>query len=283
MTFTIAHVSDTHLSREKPFFVENFQRVAEHLRVDAPDLVVNTGDISVNGADLRDDLEYARLLHDDLGRPWRAIPGNHDIGDSQEIAKKQPTNAERHARYRAVFGDDWWTLDVPGWRLLAINALLLGSDLPDAQAQHGFIADAVGGLDGRQLLLFLHKPLFIDAPDEAAPSPLIVNAAPRAQLRDALGAVRPRIVCSGHLHEYREHALDGTHYAWAPATAFTVPEWVLPCHGGERMVGYIRLELEPDGSFSSEAVRPAGMATLDLADFPEAYGDLRRIKAALAE
>lgn len=282
MSFIVAHITDTHLSSEKPFFVENFRRFGEHLRRAAPDLVVNTGDISINGADSRDDLIVARELHELLGLSWRAVPGNHDIGDNQDVARKQPIDVERHARYLDVFGEDRWTIDVPGWRLLAVNALLLGSDLPQAIEQERHVAEAAAGLDGRALALFLHKPLFFADAGEADPTHLTVTPAARQRLFDVLGAVRPRVACSGHLHEYRELQIDGMHHVWAPATSFTVPG-LLPTHGGEHTVGYVELAFAPDGSFASRLVQPDGIEILDLADFPGAYGDLRRIKAAIAE
>ena len=54
MTFRIAQISDTHLSDAKPFFVDNFIRIGEALRESRPDLVVNSGDISLDGADESD-------------------------------------------------------------------------------------------------------------------------------------------------------------------------------------------------------------------------------------
>jgi 3',5'-cyclic AMP phosphodiesterase CpdA len=279
MTFRIAHITDTHLSREKPFFIENFLVIAERLRLIPPDLVVNTGDVSLNGADSQPDLEAARELHDALGIPWLAIPGNHDVGDNQEIARKQPANAERRARWLDVFGRDWWMRDVPGWRLLGINSLLLGSDITAAAEQERFITEAASTLGDRSLALFLHKPLFHDTLDDREVSGHAVNPGPRRRLLDALGAVTPRLVCCGHLHEHRERAAGDIHQIWAPATSFTLSEWFLPTHGGEHIVGFIDLELDEDGSFRTALVQPDELEAHDLADFPEAYGDLRKIKA----
>ncbi|HEY4892543.1 MAG TPA: metallophosphoesterase, partial [Reyranella sp.] len=137
MTFRIAQISDTHLSDEKPFFVDNFVRIGEALRAERPDLVLNSGDISLDGASTESDLAAARVLHDAIGLPVRFLPGNHDIGDCQDApAHGEGTiDAGRRARYVTHFGNDWWTLDVPGWRLLGINAQLLGSDLVAAHAQ----------------------------------------------------------------------------------------------------------------------------------------------------
>lgn len=281
MTFTIAHITDTHLSRDKPFFLDNFGVVAAHLRSDPPDLVINTGDVSLNGADLVADLEAARQMHDDLGLPWLAVPGNHDVGDNQEIARKQPASAERRARWLGVFAEDRWLRDVPGWRLLGINSLLLGSDIPGAADQERFIAEAAAGLDGRSLALFLHKPVFHWTLQDEEVGGHAVNPAPRKRLLEALGGVSPRLVCCGHLHEHRERAAGDLFQVWAPAVSFTLSDWFLPTHGGEHIVGYVRLELDEDGSFRTQLVQPEGLAAHDLADFPDAYGDLRKVKAEI--
>lgn len=281
MTFVIAHITDTHLSHAKPFFLDNFATVAGHLKTVQPDLVINTGDVSLNGADELADLEAARDLHDKTGLVWRAIPGNHDIGDNQETATKQPTNAERRARWLDVFGHDWWVQDVPGWRLLGINSLLLGSDLPEAAEQDAFIAQAAGDLGERQLALFLHKPLFHDTPEDTEVGGHAVNPIPRQQLMTALGHVTPRLVCCGHLHEHREQAHTELYQIWAPAVSFTLSDWFLPTHGGHHIVGFIQISLEADGSFATTLVQPEGLIAHDLADFPDAYGDLKAIKARM--
>ena len=82
MTFRVAQVSDTHLSRDKPFFAANFAAAAAGVAASRPDLVVNTGDLSLDGAGTESDLEEARRLHDALRLPTRFIPGNHDVGES---------------------------------------------------------------------------------------------------------------------------------------------------------------------------------------------------------
>lgn len=281
MGFVVAHITDTHLSASKPFFSDNFRIVADDLKASRPDLVVNTGDVSVNGADLTEDLVTARAMHDRIGVPWLAVPGNHDVGDNQETARKQPINAERRARWLEIFGADYWTRDVPGWRLLGIDSLLLGSDLPEATAQQQFVAEAARTLGDRRLALFLHKPLFHDALDDAEVGGHGVNPAPRRRLMEALGASAPRLVCCGHLHEHRERAAGDLFQVWAPAVSFTLSDWFLPTHGGEHIVGYVRLELEEDGRFRTRLVQPDGLVSHDLADFPEAYGDLRQVKAEM--
>src|SRR5258707_13062561 len=84
MTFRIAQISDTHLSDSKPFFVDNFVRIGEAIRESEPDLVLNSGDISLDGASDEADLAAARPLHDGIGLPMGFLAGHHHLGDSQD-------------------------------------------------------------------------------------------------------------------------------------------------------------------------------------------------------
>jgi 3',5'-cyclic-AMP phosphodiesterase len=218
MTFRIAQISDTHLSDEKPFFVDNFMRIGEALRADRPDLVLNSGDIALDGASTESDLAAARVLHDGLDLPLRFLPGNHDIGDCQDA----PSHGEgtidpgRRARYVAHFGNDWWTLDVPG---------------------------------------------------------RFVNPVPRRSLFAALDGVVPALVACGHVHQYRNTETDGTRHVWGTSTAFVLPDRLQPRYGTKE-VGYVEHRLEPDGRHDSRLVQVPGVPTLNIADFPGAYGPL---------
>jgi 3',5'-cyclic-AMP phosphodiesterase len=272
MAFRIAQISDTHLSETKPFFVDNFVRIGEALRAAKPDLVVNTGDISLDGASEERDLAAGRLLHDALGLPLRFLPGNHDLGDSQDSAGhgEAPIDSERRARYVKHFGPDWWCFDVPGWRVLGVNALLLGADLPEAAEQEIAIAHAMEGIGLRSLALFLHKPLFDQTAGESAITGRFLNPEPRQRLRDRLGVV-PKLVVSGHVHQYRAGDADGSHHVWGPSTAYVLPDRIQPTYG-QKTVGYVEHTLKPDGTQDSHLVEVPGAPTLHIIDFPGAYG-----------
>jgi len=275
MTFRIAQISDTHLSDRKPFFVDNFVRIGEALRADRPDFVLNSGDISLDGASNEDDLAAARALHDGLDLPVRFLPGNHDIGDCQDApAHGEGTiDAPRRDGYVRHFGADWWSFDVAGWRLLGVNAQLLGSDLAAAQEQDAAIAEAAAGLGARRLALFLHKPMFDRDVGETEITGRFVNPAPRQRLMASLGGVAPALVACGHVHQYRETRSAGSCHVWATSTAFVLPDRLQPRYGIKE-VGYVEHRLEPDGTHDSRLVRVAGVPTLNIADFPGAYGPI---------
>ncbi len=275
MTFRIAQISDTHLSDEKPFFVDNFLRIGEALRADRPDLVLNSGDISLDGASNEGDLAAARALHDGLDLPFRFLPGNHDLGDCQEAAAHGggTIDAERRDRYIRHFGADWWSFDVAGWRLLGINAQLLGSDLAMAQEQDAAIVQAAASLGARRLALFLHRPMFDRDMGETEITGRFVNPAPRRRLVESLGGVAPALVACGHVHQYRETRSAGSRHVWGTSTAFVLPDRLQPRYGIKE-VGYVEHRLEPDGTHDSRLVQVAGVPTLNIADFPGAYGPI---------
>ncbi len=275
MVFRIAQISDTHLSEEKPFFIENFRRIGAALRADRPDLVLNSGDISLDGAAGEADLAAARALHDALDLPIRYLPGNHDLGDSQDAPAhgEGAIDAVSRERYLRHFDADFWSFDVPGWRVLGINAQLLGSDLDAAGEQETVIAEAAATLDDRALALFLHKPLFDRDRDETAVTGRFVNPVPRHRLLALLAEAPPALVACGHVHQYRETRADGALHVWGTSTAFVIPDARQPRYGLKE-VGYVEHRLHAEGRAESRLVQVPGVPTLNIADFPGAYGPL---------
>jgi 3',5'-cyclic AMP phosphodiesterase CpdA len=95
----IIQISDTHLSPGKPHFVDNWAPLAAWIGVERPDLIIHSGDVTVDGADVEEDLRYAAELMQGLGVRYRTVPGNHDVGDAGH--PRQPVNDERsHAGVR---------------------------------------------------------------------------------------------------------------------------------------------------------------------------------------
>lgn len=274
MTVHVAQISDTHLSEAKPFFNTNFARLGEALHEAAVDLVINSGDISLNGADLDADLRRAHGLHEALDLDWLAIPGNHDIGDSQGIGSKQPINEDRRARYRAVFGEDYWAQDIPGWRLIGVNAQLAGSDLSADADQSNFVRHAASTANGRSIALFVHKPLFNVSPAETELGGRFLPPAARGGLLSTLGGATLRLIACGHVHQFRETDGSGWRDVWAPSTAFILPDFFQPVFGS-KVVGYVEHAFHADGTIDSRLVRPPGLTQHNIETIPEAYGDLR--------
>jgi 3',5'-cyclic AMP phosphodiesterase CpdA len=279
MTFRLVQISDTHLSGRTPDFQANFDRLAEHLHDARPDLVVNTGDLSLNGADDGDDLMLARRAHDGLGLDWLAVPGNHDIGDDPLPLCRQPADAARLARWRDVMGQDLFVRDVPGWRLVGLNSQITACDLPETAAQFEVLAEALGGAAGRSVALFMHKPLCQEHFGEMESTYWCVQPGPRRRMLELLAGQRPALIASGHVHQWRDRGVaEGYRQIWAPSVAFMVGDAFQP-RIGEKLVGHVEYDLHPDGGFESRLVRLPGLVAHDIGEMPDLYGPLKRIAA----
>jgi len=92
-----------------------------------------------------------------------------------------------------------------------------------------------------------------------------VDPAPRRALLARLRIAPPALIASGHVHQYRESWSDGARHVWAPSTGYVIPDRRQPLY---------EHRLEPNGRHESRLVQVPGMATLNIADFPEAYGPI---------
>ena len=267
--FRLIQVSDTHLGHTRPWFAPNFHAMARIISMLRPDLVVNTGDISFNGAELDEDLAFARACHADLGVPLRAIPGNHDVGDNPwKPGIPQPITEERLLRYRSHFGDDYWLHDAGRWLLIGLNVQLFASGLAAEAEQWAFLASAAAHGRGRPIALFIHKPLFHEHADETDVTHRFVPLEHRRRLMDLLGG-EIRLVASGHVHQHRRHRVGAVDHAWAPSTAYVLPDHRQPRLGIKR-VGYVDYTFEDD-RVDIRVVEPEQLINHDLDDFPGPY------------
>src|SRR5882757_10398303 len=201
--FRLTQISDSHLSRRLPQFTENFHRVSEHIDVTLPDLVVNSGDLGFDGFAHPSDLEFAKAQHDALSVNCRYLPGNHDIGDNPTLVGAPPperASEEMRQGFRSMFGEDWWRFDAAGWCFIGLNSLVMNTGLACEEEQFDWLATELSSLKGKPLALFLHKPLFLNAPDDPELLASAIRYVPqpaRRRLIDMLAAVDWRLVGSG--------------------------------------------------------------------------------------
>ncbi|MFC3228255.1 metallophosphoesterase family protein [Marinibaculum pumilum] len=272
----VAQISDTHLSAGKPFFADNFRAACAAIAARGTELMINTGDVTLNGADEESDLTEARRLHDAAGLPFRAVPGNHDIGDTAAVAATapyhaQPVDTARLARFRRHFGPGHWRHDLPGWRLVGFNSQILGSDMPEEAEQEAFLAEAMATAGDRAVALFGHKPLCDRDTNETVAGGRFLHPAARHRLLEVLGPRRPAVIATGHVHQFRDLVVGASRHVWAPSTGYVMPERVQPLYG-MRDVGWVEHRFGADGSHDCAYLRPGKAATLSIADFPQAYG-----------
>jgi 3',5'-cyclic AMP phosphodiesterase CpdA len=266
--FHLTQISDTHLARRLPDLTDNFHRVSEYIDAARPDLVVNSGDLAFDGPTHRDDLEFARTLHTALPVPCRYLPGNHDIGDNPTRvgpAPAQPvTEADRQA-FLSIFGEDRWRFDAAGWCFIGLNSLVMNTGLASEAEQFDWLASQLANAGSKPVALFLHKPLFLHAPDDpelAATSIRYIPQPTRSRLVEMLHAVDLRLVASGHVHQRRDFTYSRVRHIWAPSAGFILPDAKQEVIGIKE-VGLVEYRFQPD-SFEVRHVRAPGQIDVDL-------------------
>ena len=266
--FRLIQISDTHLARRLPTLTGNFDRVREYIDARRPDLVINSGDIAFDGPTHRDDLEFAKTLHDGIAAPCRYLPGNHDIGDNPtEVGPVPPEPAtERHRQtFLSVFGEDRWRFDAAGWCFVGLNSLIMNTGLESEAEQFDWLASQLSDANGKPVALFLHKPLYLNSPDDAefaATAIRYVPMPPRIHLLQTLRAADLRLVASGHVHQRRDFTFGHTRHVWAPSAGFVIPDRIQDVVGIKE-VGLVEYRFRPD-SFEVLHVRAPGQVDISL-------------------
>lgn len=268
--FRLTQISDTHLSRAARFtgLTENFFHTSEHIDATRPDLVVNSGDLSFDAPTSRADLIFAKELHDALPVPCRHLPGNHDIGDNPTAVgapPRQPASEQERQNFLAVIGEDRWRFDEAGWCFIGLNSLIMNTGLESEAEQSDWLASELSKAYGKPVALFLHKPLFQNAPEDRELAESAVRYVPqpkRKELVERFAAVDLRLVASGHLHQGRDFTYRHTRYIWAPSTGFVLPDRIQPVIGTKE-VGLVEYRFQPD-AFEVRFVKVPGQTDVDL-------------------
>ena len=125
--------------------------------------------------------------------------------------------------------------------------------------QAAWLDAVMDGADGRRTAWFLHRPLFIDSPDEPDTGYWSVKPQSRARLLELARRHSVALIASGHLHRAHEFRYDGCLYLWAPASAFLVgPGMTAPPMPGENQLGAVLYTI--DGALlEAEIVQVPGL------------------------
>lgn len=249
--FRLTQISDPHLARRHQTLTDNFHRVSEYIDTKRPDLVINSGDLAFDAPTNPDDLEFARTLHAALPVACRYLPGNHDIGDNPtEVGPppSQPATEQDRKTFLSIFGEDRWRFDAAGWCFIGLNSLVMNTGLVSEAEQYDWLASQLSATNGKPVALFLHKPLFLNSPDDpelAATSIRYVPTAARGRLLKLLRGVDLRLVASGHVHQRRDFTLGHVRHVWAPSAGFIIPDAKQEVIGIKE-VGLVEYRFQPD-------------------------------------
>jgi 3',5'-cyclic AMP phosphodiesterase CpdA len=266
--FRLTQISDTHLARRLQQLTDNFHRVGEHIDATRPDLVINSGDLSFDAPTSRDDLLFAKELHDALPVPCRHLPGNHDIGDNPTAvspAPKQPATEQHRQNYLAVIGEDRWRFDAAGWCFIGLNSLIMNTGIESEAGQFDWLASELGRVDGKPVALFLHKPLYLNTPDDPETEATAIRYVPqprRKNLIEMFAAIDLRLVASGHVHQRRDFTYGHTRHVWAPSVGFIIPDRMQEVIGMKE-IGLVEYRFQPD-AFEVRHVRAPGQTDVNL-------------------
>jgi 3',5'-cyclic AMP phosphodiesterase CpdA len=266
--FRLTQISDTHLARRLPKLTANFEAISDHIDTTRPDLVVNSGDLAFDAPTAPDDLEFAKSLHEALPVPCRYLPGNHDIGDNPtELGPVPPqaVNETDRQRFIAAFGCDRWRFDAAGWCFIGLNSLVMNSGLASEAEQFDWLASELAGAGGKPVALFLHKPVFLNTPEDpelAASAIRFVPPPARRRLIAALQAADIRLIASGHVHQRRDFTFGHIRHIWAPSAGFIISD-ARQDRIGIKEVGLVEYRFQPE-SFEVRHVRAPGQIDVDL-------------------
>jgi 3',5'-cyclic AMP phosphodiesterase CpdA len=220
----IVQISDTHLSNLGGITNENFDRLVGYINdVLRPDLIVNSGDVAILYPDSAEDRELARDAHRAFEAPVRVLPGNHDLGEAGEHPwMGLSVTSERVAAFRDAFGSDrFCEMENADWAIIGMNSEILSSGLPEEAEQWEWLEACASEAKGRNVVIFLHKPLWSPAP-EFTEHQLAVLPGDRERLLGLFSHSSIRAVGSGHLHRYSRVQQGEILTVGAPSTAFIV-------------------------------------------------------------
>lgn len=226
LPFEFVHLTDTHLSepgsavtprRAASLYPEGssagqFQNLLSELPALAPDAqaVFLTGDLVDEGTEV----EYESLLQvlTSSARPVFAIAGNHDhmngAHDSVLSSNNYLTNTGDPALYERFMGPRWYSFDVPGLHVVAMDWHTHELGLDDALQEEWLRGDlALVPVDRPWVLLFHDQP-----------GSAVLAAAPRP----------PLATFSGHWHTSRVTRIDGTLHVNTPPTFFAGLDYTPP-------------------------------------------------------
>lgn len=276
MTITLAQVSDTHLSGTHAWFIANWPVFLGEMAVLEPDFVVHSGDISFNGPDAPGDLAFARACLDDLACPWRAIGGNHDIGEAPGASRlSQPVNDARIAAWRDAVGPLFWSHDLDGagagLRVIGLDTALMGSGHPAEAEQRGFLSTALAGRGQRAALVVTHMPPFNDDPDDACITTHCIMPAERQWLLETCRDAGVAAIAAGHIHRYSVAEWGGMAIVTAPGTSFVNMPASAPAGWRRPRAGYLVWTFDGK-TLSHRLVEPRLMMAVDTSSWTEITG-----------
>ncbi len=250
----LIHISDLHLSRTRAYTFANWLALLSHINYTQPDLVINSGDLVMESPEDTDDLAFAREQMARLTVPWRAVPGDHDIGGGPPAPRLRPEvpwletyaiTEARRAYYLSLFNEDCWAQPFGDWYLIGINDLMFESGFEGETVQWQFIEQHLELAGDRPTALFMHKPPCVTSMFEAEYITTAIPALARQRLRKLMQTANVRLIGAGHLHVYRTLQTMGATVVTAPTIMRGVDDY--PSTNGLDVNGLVEYTFDGEG------------------------------------
>ena len=103
----------------------------------------------------------------------------------------------------------------------------MNTGLESEAEQFDWLASQLAGTSGKPVALFLHKPLFLNTPDDPELEASAIRYVPqpaRRRLVEMFAAVDLRLVASGHVHQRRDFTYRHVRHVWAPSAGFIISD-----------------------------------------------------------
>ncbi|MGY4436554.1 hypothetical protein ACVWWO_009031 [Bradyrhizobium sp. F1.13.1] len=158
-----------------------------------------------------------------------------------------------------------WSFEAAGWCFIGLNSLVMNSGLAFEAEQFDWLASEVSRTNGKPVALFVHKPVFLNGPDDPEAPETSIRYVPqpaRARLIEMFAHVDLRLIASGHVHQRRDFTWRHTRHVWAPSAGFKIND---ACQDriAIKEVGLVEYRFQPDG-FEVRHVRAAGQVDIDI-------------------
>jgi len=141
----------------------------------------------------------------------------------------------------------------------------MNTGLASEAEQYDWLASQLSSADGKPVALFLHKPLYLNSPEDpelAASAIRYIPMPARSRLVEMLRTADLRLVASGHVHQRRDFTYRHIRHVWAPSAGFVISDARQEVIGIKE-VGLVEYRFQPD-SFEVRHVRAPGQIDVDL-------------------
>ena len=191
--------------------------------------------------------------------PCYAIPGNHDVGSTIGWHHHDPKDLDEACNNFGLDWEEWWTLEIAGFKIIAINSQIFGSGLSRDKIQSKWLIKNLKKPSKLIRAVFVHTPLYLKSPDDdfdEGSEQMCLKPQARRPLLEILRENPPELLITTHAHRFWISHQEKWDWLGIPATALgqdemvSVPSQYLP--PGDDHIGWVKLQQKDRGKWKAE-------------------------------